>query len=82
MSSPFVVFDAKGGEVTHKDSKIGGANKWNDKTRGSYWNLKHTSRGGKLINLYVAFECALHMFACIAQVLKFNILACVVYARL
>jgi hypothetical protein len=26
--------------------------------------LKHTSRGSKLINLYVAFVCALHMFAC------------------
>ena len=39
-----------------------------------------TSRGSKLINLYVAFECALHMFACMAQVLKFPIHACVVYA--
>jgi hypothetical protein len=27
--------------------------------------LKHTSRGSKLINLYIAFECASHMFACI-----------------
>jgi hypothetical protein len=31
-------------------------------------NLKHTSRESKLINLYVEFECALHMFACMAQV--------------
>ena len=34
------------------------------------------------MNLYGAFECALHMFACLAQVLKFHIHACVVYARL
>ena len=26
--------------------------------------LKHTSRDSKLINLYVAFECASHMFSC------------------
>ena len=32
------------------------------------------------MNLYGAFECAFHMFACMAQVLKFNIYACVVYA--
>ena len=30
--------------------------------------------------LYGAFECAFHMFACMAQVLNFNIYACVVYA--
>ena len=39
----------------------------------------HTSRGSKLINLYVAFECAFHIFACMAQVFNFNIHACVVY---
>ena len=32
--------------------------------------------------MYVAFVCALHMFACMVQVFKFNIFACVVYARL
>ena len=31
--------------------------------------------------MYVAFVCALHMFACIAQVFKFQIHACVMYAR-
>jgi hypothetical protein len=30
--------------------------------------LKHTSRESKLINLYVAFGCALYIFACMAQV--------------
>ena len=38
------------------------------------------STGSKLINLYVSFECAFHIFACIAQVLNFNIHACVEYA--
>ena len=38
----------------------------------------HTSRGSKLINLYIAFECAFHVFACMAQVKIFNIHACVV----
>ena len=33
------------------------------------------------LKLQVAFGCALHMFACMAQLLKFPILACVVYAR-
>ena len=47
---------------------------------GDQLNFEHTSRGSKLINLYFAFECALHMFACMAQVLKFNIHACMVYA--
>ena len=32
------------------------------------------------MNLDDAFECAFHMFACIAQVLNLNILACVMYA--
>ena len=32
------------------------------------------------MNLYGAFECAFHMFACMAQVLNFDIHACVVYA--
>ena len=32
------------------------------------------------MNLYGAFECACHMFACMAQVLNFNIHACVAYA--
>ena len=38
----------------------------------------HTSSGSKLINLHVAFECAFHIFACMAQVLNFNIHVCVV----
>ena len=42
--------------------------------------FEHTSRGSKLMNLYGAFECAIHIFACMAQVLNFNIHACVVYA--
>jgi hypothetical protein len=42
--------------------------------------FEHTSRGSKLMDLYDAFECALHMFACMAQVLKFDIHACVVFA--
>ena len=41
--------------------------------------FEHTSRGSKLINLIDAFECALHMFVCMAQVYKFNFHACVVY---
>ena len=32
------------------------------------------------MNLYDAFECAFHMFACMAQVLNLNIYACVMYA--
>ena len=32
--------------------------------------FEHTSRGSKLINLIDAFECAFHMFACMAQVLN------------
>ena len=40
----------------------------------------HTSRGSKLINLHVVFECVFHIFAYMAQVLNFNIHACVVYA--
>ena len=43
------------------------------KGNGSSEILKHTSRGSKLINLYGAFECAFHMFACMAQVLNVNI---------
>ena len=42
----------------------------------------HTSRGSKLINFYVVFECAFHIFACMAQVFKFlyYIQACLMYA--
>ena len=32
------------------------------------------------MNLYGAFECAFYMFACMAQVLNFNIHTCAVYA--
>ena len=42
--------------------------------------FKHTSRESKFINLINAFECAFHMFPCMAQVLNFNLHACVVYA--
>ena len=42
--------------------------------------FEHTSRGSKLMNLDDAFECALHMFACMAQVLNLNIHTCVMYA--
>ena len=42
--------------------------------------FEHTHRGAKLINLIGAFKSAFHMFACMAQVLNFNINACVVYA--
>ena len=42
--------------------------------------FEHTSRGSKLTNLIDAFECAFHMYVCMAQVFKFNIHAYVVYA--
>ena len=51
-----------------------------DKVRGSI-KFEHTSTGSKLINLIGAFECAFYMFACMAQVLNFNIHAYVMYAR-
>jgi hypothetical protein len=46
---------------------------------GDQLKFKHTSRGSKLINLIDAFECAFHMFACMAQVLKLKFHDCVVY---
>ena len=52
-----------------------------DKGKGSIKNFEHTSRGSKLMNLYGAFEYAFHMFACMTQVLNFNVHACVVYAN-
>jgi hypothetical protein len=69
-----VVLDDKGGEIIHKDV-------WNMlmKGKGSIKILKHTSRGSKLIDLFDAFECALHMFTCITQVFVSPLLACVVY---
>jgi hypothetical protein len=39
---------------------------------GDQLKFEHTSRGSKPINLYVAFECAFHMYACMAQVLNYN----------
>ena len=51
-----------------------------DKGKGSTKIFEHTSRGSKLMNLYDAFECAFHMFACMAQVLNLNIHACMMYA--
>ena len=50
-------------------------------SKGINENFEHTSRGSKLINLYGTFECAFHIFVCMAQVLNFNIHACVVYAN-
>ena len=50
------------GERISQSFKIG---ELHDKIRGSIKILKHTSRGSKLRNLYVAFECASQMFACI-----------------
>ena len=41
---------------------------------------KKKEKNKKLINLIDIFECAFHMFACMAQVLNFNIHACVMYA--
>ena len=63
-----------------KISKRGRETK-DSKGRGSIKILKHTSRGSKLINLFVAFVCALHIFACMAQVLNSLSMLCVVYAR-
>ena len=71
-----MVIDDKGEEVIHKDRCL---MKEGDQLK--FEAHKHTSRGSKLINLYVAFIYALHMFACMAQVFKFHIHACVVYAR-
>jgi hypothetical protein len=54
------------------------------KRRGSIKILKHTSRGSKLINLYVAFEYALHMFACIvhASFLRYMLVWCMLVVGL
>ena len=59
-----------------KNFDIGGY----EKGRGSIIIFEHTSRGSKLINLIDAFECAFHMFVCMAQVLNLKFHACVVYA--
>ena len=61
-----MVIDDKGGEVMHKYSeKMTKGEKYESK--GIKLKFEHTSRGSKLINLIDAFECALHMFACMAQ---------------
>ena len=46
--------------------------------------LTSTRVGGKLINLYGAFECAFHMFACMAYVLnlKSMLVWCMLVVRL
>ena len=66
-----MVIDDKGGEVF---TKIGERNKdigGREMTKeGDQLKFMHTSRGSKLINLIDAFECAFHMFACMAQVLN------------
>ena len=48
------------------------------KIEGDQLKFEHTSRENKLINLNGAFECALHMYACIMHGIsfKFNIHAC------
>ena len=69
-----MVNDDKRGEVIQKDrgKDIGGEN-WRKLTmEGDQLKFEHTSRGSKLINLINAFECAFHMFACMAQVLNLN----------
>ena len=43
-----------------------------DKGKGSIKILSTQVGGSKLMNLYGAFECAFHMFACMAQVLNFK----------
>ena len=55
------------GEIVYQDSE--------KTTRGRIW-----LRGSKLMNLFDAFECAFHMYACIAQVFKLKFHAYVVYA--
>ena len=60
-----------GGEVITKGENFNIGERY-DKVRDQLI-FKHTSRGSKLMNLYRAFECAFHMFACMAQVLKFKI---------
>jgi hypothetical protein len=42
--------------------------------------FEHISRGSKLINMIDAFECALHMYACISTSFNLKFHACVVYA--
>ena len=70
-----MVIDDKGGEVIHKDR--GREDKGKDDKGGENYESKgiklkfeHRSRGRQLINLIDAFVCALHMFACMAQVLN------------
>ena len=77
----FCGLDDKVGEEITKIDKIGRDNQFT-KIRGSTKILKHTGRGSKLINLYVAFECASHMLACICISFKTFLcyLAFVVYA--
>ena len=76
------------GEKLHKDSeKTTKGENFNIEDRGEIWESKgtnldfeHTSRGSKLINLIDAFECAFHMFDCMAQFLNLKFHAYVVYA--
>ena len=72
-----MVIDDKGGEIVYKDSEKITKGKRNkdisDRGRDmrkerDQLNFEHTSRGRKLINLYGAFECAFHMFACMAHI--------------
>ena len=48
--------------------------------KGSIETLSTQVGGSSSWILYGAFECAFHMFACIAQVLNYKIHACVMYA--
>jgi len=67
-----MVIDDKGGEVNSQRLVL--------QKEGDQIILRHTSRGGKLKNLLVAFGCALHMLGYIAQVFYSPIHACVVLA--
>ena len=68
--------DSEKGEIVKKGEKnISDINTWGEldiggrdmtKRNGSIKIFEHTSRGSKLTNLYGAFECAYHMFACMA----------------
>jgi hypothetical protein len=63
-----VVIGAKGGEILiHKDRtqrriELKGGEAQRGKNVVHKDNFEHTSRGSKLLNMNVAFLCALHMY--------------------
>jgi hypothetical protein len=58
-----VVIGAKGGEiVVHKDRTQRRRSTKGEKNVVHKDNFEHTSRGSKLLNMIVAFPCALHMY--------------------